>query len=137
MRVVAGGLAGLIVFMVDAVVTLVRFILYPSMAERATAHSFVAMSAYLFLFIAVGALAGYLWTLRIGVLRHAIIGALAGALVWSYLTVTWPLTARPSAVIPPQTSVFESVLIGAGGGALGGLLLFAIARIRSRPHDRG
>ena len=134
-RVVVGGLIGLIVFSVDAVATLIRFVLTPSVAERATSGSFLAMFPFLFLFIAAGVLTGYLWVIQIKFLRFVSIGALVGAMVWSYLTVTWPLTARPTAIIPPQTSVLSVVLIGAGGGALGGLLLFVIAGVRRLIHD--
>ncbi|OGS99650.1 MAG: hypothetical protein A3F73_11440 [Gallionellales bacterium RIFCSPLOWO2_12_FULL_59_22] len=134
-RVVVGSLIGLIVFSVDAVATFIRFVLIPSVAERATAGSFLAMFPFLFLFIAAGALAGYLWAIRIMVLRFVSIGALIGAMVWSYLTVTWPLTARPTAIIPPQMSVLDAVFIGAVGGALGGLLLFVISGIRNLIHD--
>lgn len=135
-RVVIGAVIGLVVFSVDAVATLIKFVLNPAVAERATAGSFLAMILFLFLFIAAGALAGYLWAWRITFLRFVSIGALAGTMAWSYLTVTWPLTARPSAIIPPQTSVLGAVLIGAGGGALGGLLLFVISSVRELGRNR-
>ena len=126
-RAVAGSLIGFIVFAVDAAATLIRFVLNPSVAERATAGSFLAMLLFLLLFVAGGACAGYLSLIRVAPPRYLSIGALVGALGWSYLTVTWPLTARPGAFIPPQTPVTDAVLIGAVGGALGGLLLWLIA----------
>jgi hypothetical protein len=126
-RVVAGSLIGFIVFAVDAAATLIRFVLNPAVAERATGGSLLAMGLFLLLFVAGGACAGYLSFIRVAPLRYLSIGALAGALVWSYLTVTWPLTARPGAFYPPQTPVADAVLIGAIGGALGGLLLWLIA----------
>ncbi len=135
-RVVVGGLTGLVVFSVDAVATLIRFVLTPPLAERATAGSFLAMLAFLFLFIAAGALAGYLWGTQVRFLRHVAIGALVGAMLWSYLTATWSLTARPTAISPPQMSVLSAALVGAGGGALGGLLLFAIDGLRRLIHGR-
>jgi hypothetical protein len=46
------------------------------------------------------------------------------------MTVTWALTARPAAFIPPDMGALSASLFGAGAGALGGLLLLAIDRIR-------
>ena len=106
-----GGLIGLIVFSVDAVATLIRFVLNPSVAERATVGSFPAMLLFLLLFVAAGALAGYLCLIRVTPLRFVSIGALVGALVWSKMTLTWPLTARPTAMLPPQTSVTSAVCL--------------------------
>lgn len=134
-RVLVGGMIGFIVFSVDAVATLIRFILNPTVAERATAGSLFAMLPFLFLFIAAGALAGYLWVIQFRFLRFVAIGTLVGAMFWSYLTVTWPLTARPAAIIPPQTSTLSAVLIGAVGGALGGALLSLIGMVRRLIHD--
>ena len=82
-RGIVGGLIGLIVFSVDAVATLIRFVLNPSVAERATVGSFPAMLLFLLLFVAAGALAGYLRLIRVTPLRFVSIGALVGALVWS------------------------------------------------------
>ena len=129
-RVFVGALVGFVVFSVDAVATGIRFILNPWVAERATAWSFLAMVSFLFLFVAAGALAGYMWGIRIRFLRLVSIGALVGAVVWGYLTETWPLTARPAAIVPPQTTTPAAVLIGAIGGALGGALLSLIGMIR-------
>jgi hypothetical protein len=134
-RVLAGGRIGLIFFSVNAVATLIRFILNPAVAERVTTGSFLAMFPFLFLFIGVGALAGYLQVLHFQFLRFVTIGALVGAMVWSYLTVTWPLTARPGAIIPPQTSWLSAVLIGSVVGALGGALLSLIGMVRRLIHD--
>jgi hypothetical protein len=133
-RAVLGGLVGLAVFAVDAIATLIRFVLNPLVAERATGGSFLAMFLFLILFIAGGALAGYLWSINIQLLRCVAIGALVGALVWSYLTLTWPLTARASALVAPHTSVLNAALTGAGLGALGGTLLFAISLARRLRH---
>lgn len=135
-RVLVGGLCGLVVFSVDVVATIVRFALVPSLAERTTTGSLLAMIPFAFLFVAAGALLGYLWTLQIRSLRFMLMGAIAGALVWGYWTATWPLTAKPTSVVPPQGSVLGAVAIGAGGGALGGLLRFAISGIRRWAHDR-
>lgn len=134
-RAVLGGLIGLVAFVIDAVATLIRFALNPLVAERATAGSFLAMILFMFLFVAAGALGGYLWLIRVQLLRFVAIGALVGAMVWSYLTATWPLTARASMIAAPQTSVLSAALIGAGGGALGGLLLFAIGAVRRLFQD--
>ena len=136
-RVVIGGLAGLIVFSVDAVATLIRFVLNPAIAERATAGAVFATVVFLFVFVAAGALAGYLWMVRVKILRFVCIGALVGATVWAYLTATWALTARPTAIAPPHASVLDAASIGAVGGALGGLLLFVIAGVRRMFENRG
>jgi hypothetical protein len=133
-RAVLGGLTGLAVFGVDAVATLIRFVLNPSVAERTTAGSLLAMFLFLILFIAGGALAGYLWSINVQLLRFLAIGALVGALIWSYFTLTWPLTARASALVAPHTSVLNAALIGAGLGALGGTLLFAIGLLLRLIH---
>jgi hypothetical protein len=134
-RVVIGGMIGFTVLSVDAVATFIQSVLNPAVAERATAGAFLAMLVFLFLFIAAGALAGYLWSMESGFLRLLSIGTLVGAVVWSYLTVTWPLTARPGAFVPPQMSVLSAVFIGAIGGALGGALLFLIGMVRTRLRD--
>lgn len=78
---------------------------------------------------AVGAVIGLI---VFGVSGFTLIGSLCGSLVWSYLTVTWPFTARPSALVPSGLSTLDAALIGAGLGAVGGLLLFAIRALRSR-----
>jgi hypothetical protein len=134
-RAILGGLIGFLAFAVDAISTLIRYVLNPFVAERATRGSFLAMFLFLVLFIAGGALAGYLSSIKIKWLRFVVIGTLAGALGWSYLIITWPLTARASALFTPQTSVLSAMLIGAGAGALGGALLFLIGVIRRHMHD--
>jgi hypothetical protein len=129
-RAVVGGVIGLVVFAVDAAATLIRFVLNPFVAERATQASFLAMLLFLFLFVATGALAGFMWGIRVQILRFVFVGALLGTLVWSYLTLTWPLTARASAVAAQPASLLDAMLIGAAGGALGGTLLFVMGRVR-------
>lgn len=100
-RVIIGSLAGLLFFSVDAVATLIRFLLHPAVAERAAAEAFFAMLLYLLLFVAAGALAGCMRAIRVRWLRFALIGAVAGAVVWRYLTATWALTARPASFVSP------------------------------------
>lgn len=135
-RAALGGLIGLVVFMVDAAATLIRFALNPLVAERSTGGSFLAMILFLFLFVAAGAAGGYLWLIRVQLLRFVAIGALVGAMIWSYLNATWPLTARTSMMAAPQESMLSAALIGAIGGALGGLLLFVIGAARRLIHER-
>jgi hypothetical protein len=132
LRVAIGAAVGLGVFLVDAFATLLRYVLNPAVSERATAASFAAMAAYLAVFAGAGALAGWLWGMRVRMVRFALVGAIAGAVVWSYLSFTWPLTARASAPTPQDTAIAEVLLTGAVLGALGGLLLFAIAAVRHR-----
>jgi hypothetical protein len=134
-RAVVGGAIGLLFFLLDAAATLIRVLLNPAVAERVTSASLLVMLLYLPIFAAAGALGGWLWLMRARLLRFVAIGALAGALVWSYLTATWPLTARAGAVNGPQSSVLDAALIGAGGGALGGALLAALGLLRRRGRD--
>ena len=135
-QAVLGGAIGLVVFGVDAIATLIRFTLNPMVAARATGDAFLAMLLFLLLFVAAGALAGYLWSVRIQFLRLVTVGALVGATVWSYMTVTWPLTGRASSIVAPQASALSAAGIGAAGGALGGFLLFVISLARRRIGGR-
>jgi hypothetical protein len=130
-----GALIGFIFFAIDAVATLIRLTVNPLIAERATGGSLLAMLLYLLLFIGGGALAGYLWSIEVALLRFMTIGAIVGALIWSYLTATWPLTARASAMVVPQMSAVNGAFLGAIGGSLGGALLFAIYVIRRRNRN--
>jgi hypothetical protein len=128
--VVVGGLIGLLCFSVDAVATLIRFLFHPAVAERATVDAFLATLLYLPVFIVAGALVGYLESVRVPSLRYAFTGAIVGAVAWSYLTATWGFTARPTAFVPPDMSIPMALLIGAGGGGCGGLLLSLISGVR-------
>lgn len=138
-RVIIGSLAGLLFFSVDAVATLIRFLLHPAVAERAAAEraaaeAFFAMLLYLLLFVAAGALAGCMRAIRVRWLRFALIGAVAGAVVWRYLTATWALTARPASFVSPDMGIPGALLFGAGAGAFGGLLLLPIGWLRRLAH---
>lgn len=133
--VVAGAVVGFVLYAVHAVGVGINLLLHPSIAERATGASVAAMLAYAVVFVAAGALAGRIWALRGVLLRYASIGALAGAVVWSYLTVTWPLTARASAVAAPQLGAPGAILVGAVLGALGGLLLYCVVAIRRKSPE--
>lgn len=128
-RVIIGSLAGLLFFSVDAVATLIRFLLHPAVAE-----AFFAMLLYLLLFVAAGALAGCTRAIRVRWLRFALIGAVAGAVVWRYLTATWALTARPASFVSPDMGIPGALLFGAAAGAFGGLLLSPIGWLRRLAH---
>jgi hypothetical protein len=132
----AGGLVGLLLFLVDAAATVIRVLAVPSVAERATAASVVWFFAFLLIFVGAGMLAGWMWAIRREFPRFVCIGAVIGATIWSYLSTTWPLTARAGAVMSPQGSVLSAVLAGAALGALGGGLLFAIGSVRNLLRDR-
>lgn len=133
-RVIIGSLAGLLFFSVDAVATLIRFLLHPAVAERASAEAFFAMLLYLLLFVAAGALAGCMRAIRVRWLRFALIGAVAGAVVWRYLTATWALTTRPASFVSPDMGIPGALLFGAAAGAFGGLLLSPIGWLRRLAH---
>lgn len=62
---------------------------------------------------------------------RAAVGAVIGLVVYG-LTVTWPVTARPTVLAPSGVSALDAALIGAGLGAVGGLPLFAIRALRSK-----
>lgn len=131
-RAALGALIGLVIFAVDAVATLIRAIFNPYIAQRLTGDAMLAMLLFGVLFVAAGTVAGYLSATKVAWLRYTAIGAIAGALVWSYLRATWPLTGRATATVSPQSSALDTAVIGAIGGSLGGLLLFTIDVIRRR-----
>jgi hypothetical protein len=118
-----------VAFLVSAVSTGVNVLVHPSVADRATGADTLDMLLYLLLFPVAGAVMGALVTLRPKVLRNVTSGGIAGALVWTYLTDTWTLTARAWSPVP-VTSVPEAVAIGALLGSLGGLLLTLLATLR-------
>lgn len=129
-RLAVGAVLGLVVYLVSAVTTGLNVLVHPSVAARATGGDTLDMLFYLLLFPAAGALIGALSRWRPRALRYPLIGAIAGALVWTYLTDTWTLTARAWAPFPPQTTLAEAIVIGAALGATGGLLLFALVIVR-------
>lgn len=128
-RIFLGGAIGFTFYAISLLSTLLRYVFNP-MVERASFAAFVALSLYFFLFVAVGMFAGYLGQIRPRLWRFISIGALIGALIWSYLVATWPLTGRASTLTAPQATVFSATLIGAALGALGGALLSVVGMIR-------
>jgi hypothetical protein len=134
-RIVLGALIGFVFFAVSVIASLLRLVFIPSVAERVTGQSILAVLLFLVLFVATGAVAGWLSTIPVRLLRFVVIGTLVGALVWTYLTLTWPLTARPGWSIPPRGTTLDAAMTGAALGATGGFLLAAIGWLRRRRSD--
>jgi hypothetical protein len=133
---IGGALVALLFYAVSVSVAIVQLVFAPELWERVTAKSVLATALYLPVFLAAGALAGWLTKVGFRALRYLLIGAVCGALLWSYLTVTWPLTARISAYIEPQGSVIDAVLIGGVFGTIGGVLLALLAAFRDWRRKR-
>lgn len=130
-RAVVGGVAGLVVVGVSAVAALFRSTFAPRVTGDGRTAAFAAMALFAVLFAVAGACIAHLATVRYRIVRYLAIGALAGALAWSYFTATWPITSKLGSVVEPQFTTAEAALTGGGAGALGGLLLLLIGWIRS------
>ncbi|MDP2957023.1 MAG: hypothetical protein Q8N53_11435 [Longimicrobiales bacterium] len=131
-RAAVGAVIGLVVYGVSITTALLRLALIPGLSVRVTRESLLATALYLPLFVLAGGVVGRLSSLQVRVVRFILIGSLCGSLVWNYLTVTWPVTARPTSLAPSGLSALDAALIGAGLGAVGGLLLFGIRALRSK-----
>ena len=131
-RAAAGAVIGLVVYGISIAAAGLRLALIPGLSHRVTREGLLATALYLPVFVLAGGAVGRLSTLEARVVRFTLIGALCGSLVWSYLTVTWPVTARPTVLAPSGVSAVDAALIGAGLGAVGGLLLFAIRALRPK-----
>ena len=79
-RATLGALIGLVIFAADAIATLIRAIFHPYIAQRLTSSAMIAMLLFLILFVVVGALAGYLWGIKVAACRYLAIGAIGGSL---------------------------------------------------------
>jgi hypothetical protein len=132
----AGTLFGLIAYAVSVAETLLRLLLNPFLWERATAASALWMLAFGLFFLAGGVTADALSRLQAKWLRFMLIGAVFGALVWSYLHATWPLTSRAGSFQPPQSSLPEAAATGAVLGAAGGLLMRVVLAVSGRWRRR-
>jgi len=86
--------------------------------------------AYAALFALTGALCECLGGLPVRAARYLLIGALVGALLWSFLTVTWAFTGSAHALSQPAAGVLAAALTGAALGAAAGLLLLGLALAR-------
>jgi hypothetical protein len=131
MPVVVGTVLAFTAYAVHVISTAVNFAFHPTLLGRARPSDFVAMAAYSLVFVGAGALVGHLTTARPAFARFASIGAVAGGVVWSYLTITWRLGWRAVPLRPPDYSWGEAWVIGAGLGALGGVLLLGLTRFRA------
>jgi hypothetical protein len=123
----AGLLAWAFVFLLDGL----RIAISPWVWERVTAESVGWALAYAPVFAAAGVACAFCTRLP-RIAKYPAVGAVIGAVLWSYLTATWAFSARTAAVVPPGTGVLEAVLIGAVLGALGGLLLLGVVLLRWR-----
>lgn len=135
-RVFLGGFIGLVVYAVSVMAALIRMAVNPWVAARVSDESMTAMLLYSVLFVAVGALSGWLSLLRVRGVRDLLIGGMIGALVWSYLTATWPLTSRGIGSPPQDVTVMDTAAIGAGLGVMGGLLLALLDWLRGTRSSR-
>jgi len=129
-RALLAAALGLAAWAFTVAVTLFRLAFNPFIWERVTLASFGWTLAYAAIFAAAGVLCERLSRLPVRALRYLLVGAVAGALIWSYLTATWAFTARASAVIEPPPGVLDAALTGAALGAIGGFLLLVVVLAR-------
>lgn len=86
-------------------------------------------------FVAAGAACGWLTRHPARSVRYVAGCAVVGAVLWSYLAVTWPFTARSFALYVPPMGVVEAALLGAALGAAGGLLFLGLKSLQSAPDQ--
>jgi len=134
-RAAIGGVVGGVAFIADVFRSGLRAITNPLVSERVSSDGVVAMVVFLPVWIIVGAVIGMSTAIRPFLLRNLLIGATIGATVWTYLTSTWSVTARGSALTPPTLDVPGSIATGAVLGALGGLFLWVAGRLRRYRSD--
>jgi hypothetical protein len=131
-RMIVGAAAGVVVVGVHLVSAIINLFVHASIQARVTPQSVGAAIAYLSLFGISGAAIGRMTMLSVRWPAYIVGGAITGGLVWSYLTITWPFTARASAMGPPTMSPVEATIQGLLLGAAGGALLLGIAIVRRR-----
>ena len=131
MRLLVGAAIALAFYAIGVMNAALNYLLDASIRERTTSGALVATAVYFLIFAGAGALGGWLSGVRSRWLRFVSIGAIAGALMWSYYTATWSLTARASALSQPGYGVLEAVFVGGILGALGGVLLVVVIAIRA------
>jgi hypothetical protein len=129
-RTAAAALLGLLAWGLLVFIDALRMLFSPFLWERVTLASLGWLGAYAFLFSAAGVACLWLSAIPLRIARFLLTGAVVGALVWSYLTVTWAFTARAAAVVAPVAGLAEAALTGAALGAAGGLILFAAMLLR-------
>jgi len=134
-RAAVGGVVGAGAFIVDAFLSGLRVIANPAVSERVSTGGVLAMAMFLPVWIIAGALVGMSTAIRPILLRNLLIGATVGSAVWTYLTMTWSVTARASALAPVSEGVPGAIATGAVLGALGGLFLWVAGRLRRYRSD--
>ena len=126
----AGGL-GLLAWGFTVLLAGLRMAFNPGLWDRLSAASLGWTLAYAGVFACAAILCERLGGVPLRPLRYLLVGAVAGAVLWSYLMLTWAFTAGATAVLEPQAGLPEALLAGAALGAGGGLLLDLLARLRS------
>jgi hypothetical protein len=126
---VAGGF-GLLAWAFTVVLSVFRVLLNPGLWDRVTFAAVAWTLAYGAFFALAAAACERLAALPLRLFRYVLVGAVLGALLWSYMTTTWTFTARATAVIEPTGGVLQAAAIGAGLGALGGLMILGLALLR-------
>ena len=86
-------------------------------------------------FVAAGAACGWLSRHPVRSFRYVAGCAVVGSVLWSYLAVTWPFTARSFALYIPPMGVVEAALLGAALGAAGGLVFLGLKSLQSPPDQ--
>lgn len=129
-RTAAAALLGLAAWGIVVFIDGLRMLFSPFLWERVTLASLGWMGAYAVFFAAAGVACSWLAKLPLRIARYLLNGAVAGALIWSYLNATWAFSARATAVLPPSAGLAEAALTGAALGAAGGLILFAAMLLR-------
>jgi hypothetical protein len=129
-RTAAAALLGLLAWGVVVLIDGLRMLFNPFLWERVTMASLGWVGAYAFAFAAAGLACLWLSAIPLRLARFLLIGAVIGALIWSYLAATWAFTARAAAVAAPAAGLPEAALTGAALGAAGGLILFAAMLLR-------
>jgi hypothetical protein len=116
---------------------LIAFIFYALTVafDPVGARSLAWTAAYGVVFVAAGATCGWLSRHPALSVRYVAGCAVIGAVLWSYLAVTWPFTARSFALYIPAMGVVEAALLGGALGAAGGLLFLGLKTLQSAPDQ--
>lgn len=131
-RMIVGAAVGVVVVGVHLVSAILNLFVHASIQERVTTQAVGAAFAYVSLFAIGGAAIARLSMLAVGWPTYIVGGMITGGLVWSYLTITWPFTARASAIGPPTVGPVEATIQGIVLGAIAGALLLGMALLRRR-----
>lgn len=129
-RLALAAAGGLLAWGFIVLLTGLRVAITPWVWERVTAASIGWTLAYAAAFAVAGVACERLSALPVRVLKYPAVGAVIGALIWSYMTATWAFSARATAIVAPGHGILEAALVGAALGGLGGLLLLGLVMLR-------